>query len=100
MKKLIYESDIESRLVKGIADLDGVCLKIGYDGWPDRLCVLPDGKFLWVELKRDDGELSALQKWRRAWLKNRGHRVEVPYSKEDVDEILKPLRTRKNPATR
>ena len=100
MKKLIYESDIEASLVSGIEKLNGVCLKIGYDGWPDRLCVLPDGEFLWVELKRDDGELSSLQQWRRAWLKKRGHRVEIPYTKEDVAEILKSLRNAKNPATR
>ena len=100
MKKLVYESDIERLLTKGIEEQDGVCLKIGYDGWPDRLCVLPDGQFLWVELKRDDGELSALQKYRCAWLKKRGHRVEIPYTKEDATEILKALRTRKNTATR
>ena len=93
---MIYESDIEERLVKGIEKLGGVCLKMGQDGWPDRIAALPNGVAVWVELKRPDGRVAGLQKWRRAQLQRKGHRVETPKSKEDVDQLLEDLWTAVN----
>lgn len=93
---MIYESDIEERLVKGIEKLGGVCLKMGQDGWPDRIAALPNGATVWVELKRPDGRVAGLQKWRRAQLQRKGHRLETPKSKEDVDQLLEDLWTAVN----
>ena len=89
---MIYESDIEARLVKGIEELGGVCLKLGQDGWPDRIAALPNGVTVWVELKRPDGRIADLQKWRRAQLRRIGHRVETPRSKEDVKQLLDSIK--------
>lgn len=88
---MVYESDIEKVLVNGIEDLGGQCLKLGQDGWPDRIAVLPNGVTVWVELKRPDGRVAGLQKWRRAQLQRIGHRVEIPKSKEDVKRLLDSL---------
>lgn len=93
---MIYESDIERSLVEGIENLGGQCLKLGQDGWPDRIAVLPNGVTVWVELKRPDGRVAGLQKWRRAQLQRKGHRVETPKSKEDVDQLLEDLWTAVN----
>lgn len=93
---MIYESDIERSLVEGIEKLGGVCLKMGQDGWPDRIAALPNGVTVWVELKRPDGRVAGLQKWRRAQLQRKGHRVETPKSKEDVDQLLEDLWTAVN----
>lgn len=46
----------------------GVCLKWVCPGWlgvPDRICLLPGGTVVFVELKRPDGKgkLGAMQKW-------------------------------------
>ena len=88
---MVYESDIEKVLVNGIENLGGQCLKLGQDGWPDRIAVLPNGVTVWVELKRPDGRVAGLQKWRRAQLQRIGHRVEIPKSKEDVKRLLDSL---------
>ena len=87
---MIFESDIEEKLVRGIEKRGGLCLKFGMDGWPDRIVVLPD-KVVWVELKRPTGEVAKLQKWRAAQLKKLGQRVEIPKSKEDVQQFLDSL---------
>ena len=88
---MIFERDVEQRLVRGIEKRGGICLKVGFDGWPDRLCLLPGGAILWAELKRPDGSASGPQRWRVAMLRRLGFRVEIPYTSEAVDEILASL---------
>lgn len=88
---LIYESDIENYLYKRVAAMGGLCIKIGYDGLPDRLLLLPGGEFRFVELKRPGGSLSPLQSYRLRELSRMGFSVAVPSTKEDCDEILRGL---------
>lgn len=88
---MIYESDVERVLVIGIESMGGQCLKLGQEGWPDRIALLPGGRVVWVETKRPDGRVAELQKWRAAQLRNLGFRVEIPWNKEDVVQILKSL---------
>jgi hypothetical protein len=88
---MIFESDIEEKLVKGVEKRGGLCPKFGMDGWPDRLVILPGGQLIWVETKRPDGRVADLQKWRAAALRKLGQRVEIPLSKEDVQQILDSL---------
>ena len=97
---LIMESDIEARLVKGLEKMGGQCIKLGQDGWPDRLCVLPGGQVCWVELKRPDGRASGAQRWRAVLLRRLGHRVERPYTMAEVDALLSDLEKGKDPGTR
>ena len=87
---MVFESDIESSLVNGIEKRGGLCLKFGMDGWPDRIVVLPD-RVIWVELKRPDGRVAELQKWRSVQLRRLGQRVVIPKSKEDVQQLLDSL---------
>lgn len=88
---MIYESDVESYLTRRVAEAGGLCVKIGYDGYPDRLVLLPGGKARFVELKRYDGQTSPLQDYRAAVLGRLGFPVAVPKSKEDCDKILQTL---------
>ena len=49
------ESDIEKECIKQIHDLGGWCIKYTSSserGLPDRLCIFPNGKIVWVEFKR------------------------------------------------
>lgn len=85
---MVFESDIEQKLVTGIEALGGLCIKHGQDGWPDRIVVIPGGQLIWVELKRPDGRVADLQQWRAAKLRKLGQRVETPFSKEDVNRLL------------
>jgi hypothetical protein len=54
----VKERVIEQQLVAGVQALGGVCLKVGIigrRGFFDRICVLPGGRVLFVELKRPRG---------------------------------------------
>ena len=62
------EREIELKLKRMIERHDGLCLKWVCPGWlgvPDRICLLPGGTVVFVELKRPDGKgkLGAMQKW-------------------------------------
>ena len=55
---MVFESDVEARLVRGVEKLGGMCLKFrpdDHEGFPDRLVLLPGREDLWVELKRPEG---------------------------------------------
>lgn len=50
----MLEREIESKLVKPVKQLGGLCLKLvcpGFTGVPDRLILLPGGHVLFVETK-------------------------------------------------
>jgi hypothetical protein len=64
----VLEKEIEQKLKKMIERHGGLCLKWVCPGWlgvPDRICLLPGGTVIFVELKRPDGKgrLGAMQKW-------------------------------------
>lgn len=51
----MLEKDVERKLVKMIESHGGLCLKWvcpGHSGVPDRICLLPGGGVVFVELKR------------------------------------------------
>ena len=85
------ERDVESYLGKLVRTLSGEYIKVGYDGWPDRLILAPGGKSCWVELKREGGVLAPLQQMRIAQLQKVGQQVVVCWSKEEAEEIAKAL---------
>lgn len=82
------ERDVERRLATLVEQAGGICLKHGQDGWPDRIVILPDGKLIWVELKRSRGTLAALQKYRAKQLDDLGQRVVSLWSVSDVNEFI------------
>ena len=86
--RLEYESDLEQYLVKRTAESGGVALKIGYDGYPDRLLLLPGGRAVFAELKRTDGKVSPLQEYRAQVMLRLGFEVAFPRSKDDCELIL------------
>lgn len=91
---MVFESDVEARLVRGVEKLGGMCLKFrpdDHEGFPDRLVLLPGREDLWVELKRPDGRLSKMQALQHNRLKRLGREVTVLWSAEDVDRWLADL---------
>ena len=82
------ERDVERYLCRRVEELGGLCIKVGQNGWPDRLCILPHGQTVWVELKRQIGILSDLQVVRAVELGKLGQSVISIYSKAEVDELL------------
>lgn len=93
----VSEKSIERYLAACIKNLGGICLKYnnpGMAGYPDRVCLLPGGVTIWVELKSKDGALSPVQKIRIAELLKLGHIVHVCNSRDAIDGVLKPYKTR------
>lgn len=59
------EKRVEALLVSGVKQMGGVAYKFvspGNSGVPDRIILMPGGKIYFVELKREDGQLTNLQK--------------------------------------
>lgn len=92
----ISEKAIEQYLTDSIKKLGGICLKYsnpGMVGFPDRVCLLPDGATLWVELKSKGQQLRTMQRIRISQMLHLGHTVTVCKSKEDIDRMLEPYKT-------
>ena len=85
------EKYIERYLVRTVTELGGICLKysnMNMTGFPDRICLLPNGRTLWVELKAAECKPSKLQVIRFSQMQAIGHPVYVCDSTEKIDELL------------
>jgi Holliday junction resolvase len=97
MKKLNkhLERDIEQHLVKAIAKLGGKAFKFSSANnraVPDRLCIIPHGGLVFVELKATGKKPSPLQ-WKVInYLRELGQKVLVIDSKEMVDTLYEVTR--------
>lgn len=81
------EKEIEKRLVKHTKDLGGLALKIvspGFDGMPDRLVLISNGKIAFVEVKAPGKILRPLQEKRKRQLEALGFLV---FCLDDVKQI-------------
>ena len=74
------EINFETKLRRAVAAVGGLALKMPaglYAGIPDRLLLLPGGRFVFVELKTDRGRVSLIQKVMHNRLAALGAPVEV-----------------------
>ena len=81
------EKAIEQKLVKAVKAVGGIAPKFtspGFDGMPDRLVLLPEGKIGFVEVKRKGKKPTPLQEARRGLLRRLGFRVFVL---DDITQI-------------
>lgn len=91
----VSEKSIEKYLVERVEALGGMCLKYhnpNQIGFPDRICLLPDGKVMWVELKSRGEKLRTIQEIRFNQLARLGQIVHVCDSKHAIDAIMEPLK--------
>ena len=84
-----FERDVEQSLVREVKRLGGQAIKVGYDGLPDRLILLPGGHAFFAELKRRGGRTSKLQDVWIERIKKLGFRVYVPKTKEEVRVMIR-----------
>ena len=80
------EKIIESALVRQVRNAGGLCLKFvspGWDGAPDRIILLPEGRIFFVEVKAPGEVPRPLQVRRHKQLKEMGFPVFV------IDELGK-----------
>lgn len=81
------EKIIEQKLVAAVKKQGGICPKFvspGFDGMPDRLVLLPFGRFAFVEVKAPGEKPRPLQLARHGMLQKLGYRV---YVLDDVNQI-------------
>ena len=85
------EKTIEASLVGGVKRRGGMCPKFtspGMDGMPDRLVLLPHGRFCFVEVKAPGEKPRPLQAYRHRQLRRLGCKVYVLDGTEQIEEIL------------
>ena len=85
------EKKIEQKLVTAVKKHGGICPKFvspGCDGMPDRLLLLPHGRFAFVEVKAPGEKPRPLQLSRHRLLRRLGFQVYVLDALEDIDKII------------
>lgn len=88
------EKDIEKILVSEVKKLGGRAYKWtspGNDGVPDRIVIFPGRPPVFVELKADNGKLTALQKIQIERLKDLGQKVRVLYGIDGLSQFFQDL---------
>ena len=90
------EKQIENKLATEAKKLGGIALKFvspSFDGMPDRLVLIPDGRVAFVELKAPGKTPRPLQLARHRLLRSLGFRVYVIDSVEQIGGMLDEVRT-------
>lgn len=97
------ESAVENKLRDAAKKRGGIALKFispGLAGVPDRLIILPDGKYAFVEVKRPGGKTRPIQKIRHRQLRNLGCKVYILDHPDQIPGLLHEIHqqlTRKQP---
>lgn len=90
------EKQIESKLLKAVRQLRGLCLKFvspSFDGVPDRIVLLPEGKIAFVETKRTGGKMRPLQLRRKKQIEQLGFKVFCLDDPNDIKEVLDEIQS-------
>ncbi|GHU77032.1 hypothetical protein AGMMS49992_23820 [Clostridia bacterium] len=85
--KLPLESMVEKTLRNYVEKAGGLCIKLpptAKAGIPDRLVILPGGRIIFVEVKRDYGSLSRSQVECHRQLESLGCEVKVLFGEPEV----------------
>lgn len=85
------EKNIEQKLVAAVKKRGGICPKFispGFDGVPDRIVLLPNRKFAFVEVKALGQKPRPLQLARHRLLIRLGFQVYVLDSEEQIGGII------------
>ena len=87
----MYEKQIERKLVQAVKAMGGICPKWvspGFDGVPDRIVLLPQGRIGFVEVKAPGKKPRPLQEARHRLLERLGFRVFILDSEDGIQKIL------------
>ncbi len=90
------EKTIEKKLVQAVKVMGGIAPKFtspGFDGMPDRLVLLPHGKFAFIEVKRHGEKPRPLQEARHGLLRRLGFKVYVLDDGEKIGGILNEIQS-------
>lgn len=87
MKQIDSEKIVEHKLVEAVKSNGGMCIKLLCDqliGLPDRMCLFPGHKIVFVELKTTGQKPKRIQMYMHNKLRALGFRVEVIDTVESV----------------
>ena len=90
------EREIEQKFMQAVKKRGGLALKFmspGYDGMPDRLALLPDGKMGFVEVKAPGKVPRPLQRQRHRLLRELGFHVYVLDDKSQIGGIIDDIQS-------
>lgn len=88
------EKVIERKLVEAVKEKGGMCIKLLSDyitGLPDRLCLFPGQKAIFVELKTTGEKPRKIQVFIHNRLKALGFRVEVIDTLEGITKLIESV---------
>lgn len=91
MKHVDSEKLVERKLVELVKINNGMCIKLLCDqliGLPDRLCLFPNHKIVFVETKTTGQKPRRIQAYMHKKLRALGFRVEVIDSIESVEQFI------------
>jgi hypothetical protein len=93
MKNIESEKTLERSLKNSVeVKLKGWCLKLlsaHITGLPDRLCLFPGGRILFVELKTTNRKPRKIQVFMHNKIRGLGFRVEVIDSSEQIERLIR-----------
>lgn len=90
------EKEIEKKLTLAVRKLGGICPKFvspGFDGMPDRIVLLPMGRFGFVEIKAPGKKPRPIQISRHKLLQRLGFKVYVLDNEVQIGGILDEIQT-------
>ena len=88
------EKVIERKLVEAVKEKGGMCIKLLSDyitGLPDRLCLFPGQKAIFVELKTTGEKPRKIQVFIHNRLRTLGFRVEVIDTLEGITKLIESV---------
>lgn len=91
----LSEKQIEQKLVKKVRAAGGICPKFispGFDGMPDRLALLPDGRMVFAEIKAPGKKPRPLQMSRHRLLRSLGYRVFIIDSEDGIEKMIDEMK--------
>ena len=94
MKQIDSEKLVERRLVELVKINNGMCIKLLCDqlmGLPDRLCLFPGHKIVFVELKTTGRKPRRIQAYMHKKLRALGFRVEVIDTVQGVIDLINEI---------
>jgi len=83
-----FERDVEATLNREVKRRGGLSIKVGYNGLPDRLVLLPGPRIFFAEVKRRDGKTSKLQDIWIERITRLGITVYTPKTKDEVKRLF------------